>query len=118
MAWSSIQGAPRGGVWIPSHWGIPSNDIVDILEEDASNLPYPEKPDTYPQAVADSSRKSVILVSNAHKQQAQTRAWETKVEKIHLVYLEVPLLPNLATSTDMAAYSDTWIGFDYPLKAN
>ena len=48
--------------WNSSDCGIHSNEIVDGLAKDASNLPSPEKPTTYQQAVADITIKSALLV--------------------------------------------------------
>lgn len=44
-----------------------SNDIVDGLAKDASNLPSPEEPTNYQQAVADITIKSALLVLDVTK---------------------------------------------------
>jgi hypothetical protein len=51
--------------------------MVDTIAKDALNLPSPEELTTYQQAVADITRKSVLLVLDVHKQQAKGKAWET-----------------------------------------
>jgi ribonuclease HI len=53
--------------WILSHCGIPGNDMVDTLAKDALNLPPPEEPITYQQAVAE-IRRSTFLILEVHKQ--------------------------------------------------
>ncbi|GIY22433.1 hypothetical protein CDAR_591311 [Caerostris darwini] len=42
---SLIQGGPKQ--WIPSHYGIASNEIADILTKVTSNLPQPDPPVCY-----------------------------------------------------------------------
>jgi hypothetical protein len=53
--------------WISSHFERHSNDIVDGLAKDSSNLPSPEQPTNYHQAVADITIKSTLLVLDVAK---------------------------------------------------
>jgi hypothetical protein len=91
-----------------SHCGILSNDIVDDLAKDASNLSSPEEPTTYQQAVVDIAIKSALLVldvtNNKRKAKLGRQYWRIN---FHLFYLEVCSLPIFFSSLEMIAYSDT-----------
>jgi hypothetical protein len=56
--------------WTASHCGIPGNDRIDILPKEASNLPPPEDLTTHQPRVAETARKSALLILDVHKQQA------------------------------------------------
>jgi hypothetical protein len=54
--------------------------MVDTLAKEALNLPSPAQPTTYKQAAAETTRKSALLLLDAHKQQTKGKAWEKTVE--------------------------------------
>jgi hypothetical protein len=67
-------------------------DQTSVTEDpkDALNLPSPEQPTTYQQAVAEITRKGALLILDAHNQQAKGKAWDTLLEnKILPTYLPI-----------------------------
>ena len=99
--------------WISSYCGIHSDDIVDTLAKDASNLPSLEEPTTHKQAIAYITIKSARLVldvtNNKRKAKPGRQYWRIN---FRLFYLEVPSLPIFVSSLEMTAYRDTWTGLD------
>jgi uncharacterized protein (DUF2126 family) len=94
--------------WLLNHCGMPNNDTVDTLAKDALNVPSPEEPTTYEQAVVEIARKSAFLLVDVHKQNIKAKLgrqyWR---RKFRMLYLEVSSLVTFASSLDMTTYSDT-----------
>jgi hypothetical protein len=99
--------------WISCHCGIHSNDIVDGLAKDESNLPSPEEPTTYQQAVADITIKSALLVLDVTNNKSKAKPGrQYRRINFHLFNLEVSSLPIFVSSLEMIICSDTLTGLD------